>query len=63
MLLDQGQKKSLLAMIKSFLKQRNVPEERTTIEQYNKDLEEAEAEFERGEYITHEELLKQMKQW
>ena len=37
--------------------------ERISIEQYNKELEEAEAEFKKGEYVTHEEVLKQMKKW
>ncbi len=60
--LDEPQKKSLLNMIKTFVK----PEERTenlTIEQYNQELMEAEAEYERGEYITHEEMTRQIKQW
>ncbi|MDQ6761630.1 MAG: hypothetical protein M3015_03260 [Bacteroidota bacterium] len=34
-----------------------------SIEQYNKELDEAEAEFENGEYITHEAMIKKMKQW
>jgi predicted transcriptional regulator len=36
---------------------------RISIEQYNIELEEAEAEFEKGDYITHEEAIKQMKKW
>jgi hypothetical protein len=35
--------------------------ERISIEQYNKELEEAEAGFEKGEYITHEAMLKKME--
>lgn len=38
-------------------------EEPIDIEEYNRDLEEAEAEIDRGEYITHEDLKKQMKLW
>ncbi len=34
-----------------------------SIEQYNRELEEAEAEIDRGESITHDELKKQMKGW
>lgn len=34
-----------------------------TLEQYNKELDEAEAEIERGEFISQEELKKQMKEW
>jgi hypothetical protein len=34
-----------------------------SIEQYNKELEEAEAEIERGEFVSHLDLKKQMKEW
>ena len=37
--------------------------ERISIEQYNKELDEAEAEFANGEYITHEAMVKKVKQW
>ena len=37
--------------------------ERITIEQYNQELDEAEAEFEKGEVVTHDELLKQIRKW
>ena len=36
---------------------------RISIEQYNIELAEAEAEYEKGDYITHEEAIKQMKKW
>ncbi len=34
-----------------------------TREQYLEDLKEAEAEIERGEFITHEELKKEVRTW
>jgi predicted transcriptional regulator len=34
-----------------------------TIEQYNQELDEAEAEFEEGEVVTHDEVLKQIRKW
>ena len=34
-----------------------------SIEQYNKEIDEAETEFANGEYITHEAMVKKMKQW
>lgn len=37
--------------------------ERISIEQYNKEIDEAEAEFEKGDYITHEAMVKKVKQW
>jgi len=62
--LNEPQKKSLLAMIKNFLTSpSNESPNRISIEQYNKELDEAEAEFEKGEYITHEQMKKKIKQW
>ena len=61
--LTEPEKKSVLQMLKTFVSGRKKKSTRISIEQYNKELEDAEAEFERGEYITHEELLKQMKKW
>ncbi len=52
--LNSAQKKSVLGYIKSLLPYK-ADEGRITIEQYNKELEEAEAEIERGEFYTHEE--------
>lgn len=37
--------------------------ERISIEQYNKEIDEAEAEFEKGDYITQDAMLKKVKQW
>ncbi len=51
--LNLAQKKSLLGFIKTILPAKE--EEVYTIEQYNKELEDAEAEIERGEFYTHEE--------
>jgi hypothetical protein len=61
--MDEQQKKSLLEMIKTFVKPGGLVLSPVTIEEYNNELDEAEAEFERGEYITHDELLQQIKQW
>ena len=37
--------------------------DRISIEQYNKEIDEAEAEFEKGDYVTHEEMVNKVKQW
>jgi len=37
--------------------------ERVSVEQYNRELDEAEAEMDRGEYISHEDFKEQMKKW
>lgn len=34
-----------------------------TLEAYNQEIAEAETAYERGEFISHEELKKQMKSW
>ena len=49
-------------MIKTFLQGRKELE-RTSIEQYNKEIEEAESEIERGESYSHEEVVKMSKRW
>ena len=61
--LNEQQKKSLLEMIKTFMNPSNNEVSSMTVEEYNSELEEAEAAFERGDYVTHEELLKQIKGW
>lgn len=44
-------------------KQQSIIKGRISIEQYNKELEEAEKRIEKGEYITHDDLEKEAKQW
>jgi predicted transcriptional regulator len=61
--LSEAEKKSVLQMIKTFLKGRKQKPERISIEQYNKEIDEAEAEIERGEFYTHEEVVEMSKKW
>jgi hypothetical protein len=61
--LDDAEKKSVLQMLKTFVKGRGTNAYRINTEQYNQELKEAEAEYERGEYTTHEEFIKQIKKW
>lgn len=60
--LNESEKKSVIQLLKTFVKNRK-KDTSVTIEAYNQELHEAEAEFERGEYIPHEQLLKSMKEW
>lgn len=60
--LNDAEKKSILQLIKTFLNNTKESVERISIEQYNKELAEAEAEFQNGEFITHEAMLNQMKE-
>ena len=58
-LLTPVQKESLLGVIKSFVQK----PERISLEQYNQELKEAEAEYKTGNHITPEEMLKLIRQW
>lgn len=58
-LLSPVQKKSLLEVIKSFIE----PQESINIEQYNQELAEAETEYQAGDYISSDEMLKLIRQW
>jgi hypothetical protein len=61
--LDEAEKKSVLQMLKTFVKGREEKASRISIEQYNQELQEAEAEYERGEYTSHDEFVKQINKW
>jgi len=53
--LQQVEDISLLKAIKAML--------HYGIDQYNRELDEAEAEMDRGEFVTHDELKRQAKGW
>jgi hypothetical protein len=61
--LDEAEKKSVLQMLKTFVKGRDGQVSRISVEEYNQELKEAETEYERGEYTSHEEFVKQLKKW
>ena len=60
--LDAPQKKSIIGMIKSFLQLAEKPV-RVSIEQYNRELDEAVKRMDEGEYISQEELEKESEGW
>jgi hypothetical protein len=41
----------------------NVEREARTKVEYNRELDEAEAEFDKGDFISNEQMVKQLKQW
>lgn len=55
--LDTIEQRSVLQLVKTFAnrKEHFIPQ---TIEEYNRELEEADAEIEAGDYVTHEEVMK-----
>ncbi len=63
MQLNEAEKKSVLLMLKTFLKGRNEDMQRISIEQYNKEIDEALAEVETGNYITQKEMEKKAAKW
>ena len=52
-----------LKMIYALINEYDQKYDRTSIEQYNKELDEAEARIDEGKYIRHEDLVKEAKQW
>ncbi len=60
--LNSEQQQSLLAMIKTFINNRNTEFAPVTIEEYNRELEESDGEIEAGHFITHDEVKKKYLQ-
>ncbi|NOT76898.1 MAG: hypothetical protein HOP08_18395 [Cyclobacteriaceae bacterium] len=54
---------SLLKMLKTVLHYGLKNEGRISVEQYNRELDEAEARVDGGEFFTHEEVKKMSKEW
>ncbi len=61
--LQQVEDISLLKAIKAMLHYGLKNEGRISIEQYNRELDEAETEMDRGEFLTHEDALKEIRSW
>jgi hypothetical protein len=61
--LNDAEQKSVLQMIKTFLKGREEHFERVTIEQYNREIDEVLAEVAAGNYVTQEELERESAKW
>lgn len=61
--IEQLQDISLVRVLKSMLHYGLKNEGQISIEQYNRELEEADAEIEKGDLLTHEEALKEIRSW
>ncbi len=58
------EKESLLAMAKNYVQLKDENDtDRVSIEEYNKEIDEAVARVEAGEFYTHEEVVKMSKDW
>jgi len=63
MQLNDAEKKSVVQMIKTFLQRRKKDDENIDVEAYNKEIDEAVARVEAGEFYTQEEVEKMSKEW
>lgn len=61
--LNELERKSVLLMLKTFLQRRNEDTDRISMEQYNKEIDEALTEVEAGNYITQDEMEKRAAKW
>ncbi|MGN6604689.1 MAG: hypothetical protein ACTHK8_19685 [Ginsengibacter sp.] len=61
--LNERQKKSVIQMLKVFLKDKGENKRRISIEEYNKELDEAIEQIKNGEVYSHEEVVKLSKSW
>lgn len=60
---DSSKKDWLLRTLKLMGIGFHTAEKPQTIEEYNKDLEDGEAEIEKGNFTTNEQLKKEIKSW
>lgn len=60
--LDNAEKSSVVKVLKAFIKRKN-ENPNASIEEYNSELLAAETEFKKGNYITHDQLLNEIKSW
>ncbi|MCF3110508.1 hypothetical protein LL912_17105 [Niabella sp. CC-SYL272] len=61
--LNEAEKKSIVQMLKAFLKGRQTVPDRVTIEQYNKEIEAAMEEVKNGNTYSHEDVVTMAKSW
>lgn len=57
---EEQKVKAIYALVRDDIEQE---EGRIDLEQYNKELAEAEVEFSKGDYISNAEMKKKIKQW
>ena len=61
--LNDAEKKSVVKMLKTFLKGRNENSGHISMEQYNDEVDEAMEEIKNGNFYTHEDVIKLAKTW
>ncbi len=58
MQLNEKERQSVLNLLKTFLASRNENFPSQTLQEYNKEIEQADAEIADGNFIAHEEMMK-----
>lgn len=62
--LNEAEKKSIISLIKTFLKRQNEKtDDGITIEKYNEEIDESLDQAREGNFITQEEMEKKASQW
>ena len=61
--LNDEEQQSVVNMLKAFIKNRTRSSENISIEQYNLELEKAKQQIEAGDFVTQEDLEKEMEEW
>lgn len=61
--LNEMEKKSVLLMLKTLLQHRNLDSARISIEDYNREIDEALEEADNGNYITQDQMEKRASEW
>ena len=56
--LNKAEQKSILQMLKTFLNNRKEGINAPSLEEYTKELEQADAEIEAGDFVLHEDVVK-----
>jgi hypothetical protein len=61
--LNEAEKKSVIQMLKTFIKSRKDDFKPQTLEEYNREIDQAMERIDRGEFTTLEGLEKEMQSW
>jgi len=56
--LNDAEKKSIVEMIRTFLNSKKSESSPVSLEEYNRELDQADAEIESGDFVSHEEVMK-----
>lgn len=63
MQLNDAEKKSVVALIKTFIQSRSKQSPSSMLDDYNNDIEESLLEAGRGEFYTHDEVVNLSESW